>query len=155
MSGFRIFLDALTPVILLQTVCLNAKHDIPPYSTSLHPDYVLETVTLAELKQHTFTGSPCYSVARKQCRRRMTHQGFLLFSNKNPVRKTVTEEDRDEWVSIFHDKLPKLLRSDPYRRQFSNIFARVQGIEGNTKHRFRDSLRLQLKLRRELKIVND
>ena len=152
MSGFRTFLDALTPVILLQTVCLSAKHDIPPYSTSLHPDYVLETVTLAELKQHTFTGSPCYSVARKQCRRRMTHQGFLLFSNKNPVRKTVTEEDRDEWVSIFHDKLPKLLRSDPYRRQFSNIIARVQG---NTKHHFRDSLRLQLKLRRELKIVND
>ena len=40
MSGFRTFLDALTPVLLLQTVCLDAKLDIPPCSTSLHPDYV-------------------------------------------------------------------------------------------------------------------
>ena len=95
MSGFKRFLDAVTPGLLLQTVCCNAKLDIPPCSTSLHPDYVLEMVTLAELKQHMFTGSPGYSVARKQCRRRMRHQGFLLFSNKNPVPKTVAEEDRE------------------------------------------------------------
>ena len=82
----------------------------------------------------------------------MRQQGFLLFSNKDPVLKTVAEKDRDEWDSIFHDKLPKLLRSDHYRIQFSTIFARVQG---DTKHRFGDNLRLQLKLRRALKITND
>ena len=63
----------------------------------------------------------------------MRNQGFLLFSNKDPVPKTVAVEVRDELDSTFHDKLLKLLRSDAYRKQLSNIFARVQG---NTKHRF-------------------
>ena len=48
---FRSFLDDLTPALLLNAVCCNEKLDIPLCSTSLHPDYLLEKVTLAELKQ--------------------------------------------------------------------------------------------------------
>ena len=149
---FRTFLDVLTPALLLHTVCCNPKLDIPRCSTSLHPDYLLDKVTRAELKQHTFTGAKTRGEARKQCKRRMKKHGFLLFSNEHDVPGTVAREDRDEWNSIFHEQLPALLRDDAYKRMFSPIFARVRG---NTEQRFGDRLRLQLKLKRALKTAKD
>ena len=149
---FRTFLDVLTPALLLHTVCCNAKLDITPCSTSLHPDYLLEKVTQAELKLHTFTGAKTRGEARKQCKRRMRKHGFLLFSNEHDVPGTVAREDRDEWNTIFHEQLPALLRQDAYKKMFSPIFARVRGT---TEHRFGDRLRLQLKLKRALKTAKD
>jgi len=149
---FRSFLDVLTPALLLNAVCCNEKLDIPLCSTSLHPDYLLEKVTLAELKQHTFTGDKTLSAARKLCKRRMKRHGFLLFRNEHNVPETVKREDRDKWNSIFHVQLPALLRNNSYRAKFSPIFARVQG---NTELRFGDRLRLQLKLKQALKIAKN
>ena len=149
---FRSFLDDLTPALLLNAVCCNEKFDIPLCSTSLHPDYLLEKVTLAELKQHTFTGDKTLSAARKLCKRRMKRHGFLLLRNEHNVPETVKREDRDKWNSIFHVQLPALLRNNSYRAKFSPIFARVQG---NTERRFGDRLRLQLKLKQALKIAKN
>ena len=149
---FQTLLSTLTPVLLFTTVCCNASLDIPLCSTSLHPDYVLQKVSQAALNKHTFTGSPkTHCDARKQCRRKMSNHGFLLFSNHHLVPKSVAEEDREEWDSIFHDKLPQLLRTRAYKNKFRAIFARVGGH--NDKIRFGDHLRLQLKLRTALKIA--
>lgn len=147
---FQTFLDVLTPALLLQTVCCNVKFDTPPCSTSLAPEYVAQEVTAAELKQHTFTGTKTASEARKQCRKKMKNHGFLLFSNRHAVPKTVAAEDLEEWDSIFHDKLPAMLKQTAYASKFSPIFARMMG---DNNHRFGDRLRLQLKLKKALKIA--
>ena len=151
-AWFRTFLDVLTPALLLHTVCCNSNLDIPRCSTSLHPDYLIEKVTQAELKLHTFTGAKTRGEARKQCKRRMKKHGFLLFSNEHDVPGTVAREDQDDWNSIFHEQLPALLRDGAYKKLFSPIFARIRG---NTEQRFGDRLRLQLKLKRALKTAKD
>ena len=151
-AWFRTFLDVLTPALILHTVCCNSNLDIPRCSTSLHPDYLIEKVTQAELKLHTFTGAKTRGEARKQCKRRMKKHGFLLFSNEHDVPGTVAREDWDDWNSIFHEQLPALLRDDAYKKLFSRIFARIRG---NTEQRFGDRLRLQLKLKRALKTAKD
>ncbi len=147
---FQTFLDVLTPALLLQTVCCNVKFDTPPCSTSLAPEYVAQEVTAAELKQHTFTGTKTASEARKQSRKKVKNHGFLLFSNRHDVPKTVAAEDLEEWDSIFHDKLPAMLKQTAYASKFSPIFARMMGDDN---HRFGDRLRLQLKLKKALKIA--
>jgi hypothetical protein len=147
---FQTFVDVLTPALLLQTVCCNVQFDTPLCSTSLAPEYVAQEVTAAELKQHTFTGTKTASEARKQCRKKMKNHGFLLFSNRHDVPKTVAAEDLEEWDSIFHDKLPAMLKQTAYASQFSPIFARMMGDDN---HRFGDRLRLQLKLKKALKIA--
>ena len=155
MCWFKSFLHAIPRLLLLQSVCCNADLDIPLCSTSLHDDYVLEKITQAELRQHTFSGATTQGVARKQCKSKMRNHGFhgfLLFSNMNSVPKTVEEEDREEWDSIFHDKLPALLKTKAYKRKFSPTFARVEGDEYN---RFGDKLRLQLKLKVALRFASD
>ena len=81
----------------------------------------------------------------------MSNHGFLLFSNHHLVPKSVAEEDREEWDSIFHDKLPQLLRTRSYKNKFRAIFARVGGH--NDKFCFGGHLQLQLKLRTALKIA--
>lgn len=149
-TWFQTFLDTLPSELLLHNVCCNAKLDIPPCTTSINPNYVLRKVTTEELKLVTFTKTQRNSVAKKQCKRRMKDHGFLLFSNQHSIPQTVSQEDGDEWDSIFHDKLPNLLRSEPYKTKFSPIFARMHG---DTQHRFGDKLRLQLKLRGALKIA--
>jgi hypothetical protein len=80
----------------------------------------------------------------------MKNHGFLLFSNRHDVPKTVAAEDLEEWDSIFHDKLPAMLKQTAYASQFSPIFARMMGDDN---HRFGDRLRLQLKLKKALKIA--
>ena len=101
MAGwFRTILDAIPRLLFLQTVCCNAELDISLCSTSLHPGYVPEKFTHAELRQHTFTGALTPSVGRKQCKSKLKNQGFLLFSNKHSVPKTVAEEDRDLSTTI-------------------------------------------------------
>ena len=80
----------------------------------------------------------------------MKNHGFLLFSNRHAVPKTVAAEDLEEWDSIFHDKLPAMLKQTAYASQFSPIFARMVGDDN---HRFGDRLRLQLKLLNALKIA--
>jgi hypothetical protein len=147
---FQTFVDVLTPALLLQTVCCNVQFDTPRCSTSLAPEYVAQEVTAAELKQHTFTGTKTASEARKQCRKKMKKHGFLLFSNRHAVPKTVAAEDLEEWDSIFHDKLPAMLKQTAYASKFSPIFARMMG---DNNHRFGDRLRLQLKLKKALKIA--
>jgi hypothetical protein len=148
---FQTFLDVLTPALLLQTVCCNVKFDTPPCSTSLAPEYVAQKVTEAELRQHTFfTGTKNASEARKQCKKKMKNHGFILFSNRHAVPKTVASEDLEEWDSIFHDKLPAMLKQTAYASKFSPIFARMMG---DNNHRFGDRLRLQLKLKKALQIA--
>jgi hypothetical protein len=66
------------------------------------------------------------------------------------VPKTVAAEDLEEWDSIFHDKLPAMLKQTAYASKFSPIFARMMG---DNNHRFGDRLRLQLKLKKALKIA--
>jgi hypothetical protein len=150
-AWYQTFLDVLTPVLLLQTVCSNVKLDTPRCSTSLAPEYVAQKVTEAELSRHTFfTGTKKASEARKQCKKKMKKHGFILFSNRHNVPKTVADGDREEWDSILHNKLPAMLKQTAYASQFSPIFARVEGDEN---HRFGDRLRLQLKLTKALKIA--
>ena len=80
----------------------------------------------------------------------MKKHGFILFSNRHNVPKTVADGDREEWDSILHNKLPAMLKQTAYASQFSPIFARV---EGDDNHRFGDRLRLQLKLKKALHIA--
>ena len=153
------FVGSLTPLLLLQTVCLNAEFDVAKCSTSIHPDYLCQKVTEAEMRMHTFHGGLKPHVARKHCKSKITHQGFFLFSNKNekfPVPKTVPEKDREEWDDVFHIKLPALLRQAAYKKAFSPIFARIIGQEKVSKKfgRFGDGRRLQLKLSVAFKVAN-
>ena len=154
------FVGSLTPLLLLQTVCLNAEFDVAKCSTSIHPDYLCQKVTEAEMRMHTFHGGLKPHVARKHCKSKIAHQGFFLFSNKNekfPVPKTVPEKDREEWDDVFHIKLPALLRQAAYKKAFSPIFARIIGQEKVSKKfgRFGDGRRLQLKLSVAFKVANN
>jgi hypothetical protein len=72
-----------------------------------------------------FTGTKTASAARKQCSKKMKNHGFLLSSNRHDVPKTVAAEDLEEWDSIFHDKLPAMLKQTAYASQFSPMMSPI------------------------------
>ena len=39
------FAGSITPLLLLQTVCLNAEFDVAKCSTSMYPDYLCQKIT--------------------------------------------------------------------------------------------------------------
>jgi len=62
----------------------------------------------------------------------------------------MTQAERDEWNSVFHHKLPELMRNRHYQKNFSNIFARVNDSH---KARTEDGKRQQIKFSKILRIA--
>ena len=162
-AWFSDLITAQTAAFLLVSVCCNAHLDIPICSLSAPDGFDVPLASEDELRQHTFNWCPKRAASRKKIKRQFDwsptcsskFHGFILFNTNGetcpPAYSTMmTEAERDEWNSVFHHKLPELMRNRHYQRQFGNIFARVHGSH---KARTGDGKRQQIKFSKILRIA--
>lgn len=160
---FERFILAQTALFLLQSVCQNPVYDLPQCSLSAPEAHLIPLATADELRKHTFVRSKTRGESRKRVRRSFhwgserlsaSFQGFVLFKTEDATKgfypEFVKPEEMDEWTSVFHHRLPALLRKKPWRNLFGTIFAR---ISGDAEHRKGDKKRGQVKFSRLLKVA--
>jgi len=162
-SWFEKFVLAQSALFLLQSVCHNPIYDVPQCHLYAPNDSMIPLATADELRRHTFVRHQTRTESRKKVRHTFhwgskklsaKFQGFILFKTEDPNAKLfpdfVRREELDEWTAVFHDRLPALLRTDPYYGQFHPIFAR---LNTRTVLRKSDKKRCQLKFSQMLKVA--
>jgi len=159
---FERFILVQSASFLLQSVCQNPFFDVPQCSLSAPEGSVIELATATELRKHTFVRGKTRSESRKKLRngfhwgsKRLSSnfQGFILFNTEEEgadgsYPKYFGPEQLEEWKSIFHERLPALLRTEPWASKFGTIFAKVAG-----KNRMGDKKRGLVKFSAMLKLA--
>ena len=160
---FESLVHGHTASILYQLACQNPVYDVPQCSLSASDERSIPYATADELRKHTFVPSKTRGESRKKVRRSFhwgskrlspDFQGFILFKTENAAEgvypQFVKPEEMDEWTSVFHDRLPALLRTSRFAPYMATIFARVAG---NADYRMGDKRRGQVKFSRLLKVA--
>ena len=147
-AWFHRWISVETGQSLLQDACQNVALDIPESSLTAPNGHAIPFASPSELRRHTFTRSKTLGASRKAVRRLFEgrgpegqaasdFQGFLLFDTEDPTTGVSPDllkpGEREEWVDIFHNQLPKLLKSKPYCDHFGTIFAKLNGTDPQRK----------------------
>ena len=147
-AWFHRWISVETGQSLLQDACQNVALDIPESSLTAPNGHAIPFASPSELRRHTFTRSKTLGASRKAVRRLFEgrgpegqaasdFQGFLLFDTEDPTTGVspdlVKPGEGEEWVDIFHNQLPKLLKSKPYCDHFGTIFAKLNGTDPQRK----------------------